>query len=236
MPLSQLASSPWPLSQPVGLSNIRHPAITSGHGDPQIPNPILHSSHYHGTETCQFPSSSSSSSVSANQPLLSNTQPATQRPKLVPIFTNKSLSRHINITKILAEKNQQKQKDTPCPSRAAVKRPSCSPLSSAPSLPRVSLPFFKDRKTDHHVCTTTPAQPLFQTQPAPVTEVKTRVRRTPPPCILHYQYPYICATLECDKKKQKVRSQREFHHLFLNGVGSPKVFSITTECILGIKN
>lgn len=198
MPLSQLASSPWPLSQPVGLSNISQPATSSGHGNPQIPNPILQSSHYHGTETCQFPSSftslpsfSSSSSVSANQPLLNNTQ----RPKLVPVFTNKSLSRHVNVTKILAEKKQQKQKEAQCASRAAVKRPSSSPLSSAPSLPRVSLPFFKDRKTDHNVCTTTPAQPLFQVQPRPMTEVKTGVRRTPPLCILHSQYHYICAAL-----------------------------------------
>ncbi|KAB5587168.1 hypothetical protein PHYPO_G00009790 [Pangasianodon hypophthalmus] len=175
VPLTQLASSPWPH----GLSSIRQPAKTNGHGNPQIPNHIFQSSHCHGTETCQFPSSftsfpsfSSSSSVSANHLLLSNTQPATQRPKLVPIFTNKSLSRHVNITKILAEKKQQKQEEAQCASRAAVKRPSCSPLSSTSSLPRVSLPFFKDHKRDHNVCATTPAQPLFQTQPATMTEIK----------------------------------------------------------------
>ncbi|XP_026800556.3 uncharacterized protein C18orf63 isoform X1 [Pangasianodon hypophthalmus] len=173
VPLTRLASSPWPH----GLSSIRQPAKTNGHGNPQIPNHIFQSSHCHGTETCQFPSSftsfpSFSSSVSANHLLLSNTQPATQRPKLVPIFTNKSLSRHVNITKILAEKKQQKQEEAQCASRAAVKRPSCSPLSSTSSLPRVSLPFFKDHKRDHNVCATTPAQPLFQTQPATMTEIK----------------------------------------------------------------
>ncbi|KAK3551962.1 hypothetical protein QTP70_031499 [Hemibagrus guttatus] len=180
VPLQHLESSPWPLSQPVGHSSIRHPATTNGHGNPQIPDPILQSSHCHDAETCQFPSSftslpsfSFSSSVSANHPLLSNTQPATQRPKLVPIFTNKSLSRHVNITKILAEK--KKLEVTKCDSRAAVNRSSFSPLSSSSSLPRVSLPFFKDRKRDHNACTTDPAQPLFQTQPARVIEIaKTR--------------------------------------------------------------
>ncbi|KAG7336336.1 hypothetical protein KOW79_001029 [Hemibagrus wyckioides] len=174
VPLQHLESSPWPLSQPVGHSNIRHPATTNGHGNP---NPILQSSHRHGAETCQFPSSftslpsfSFSSSVSANHALLSNTQPATQRPKLVPIFTNKSLSCHVNIAKILAEKKNQEV--TQCAPRAAVNRRSCSPLSSSSSLPRVSLPFFKDRKRDRNNCTTDPTQTPFQTQPAPVIEIK----------------------------------------------------------------
>ncbi|GAA6091424.1 uncharacterized protein C18orf63 isoform X1 [Tachysurus ichikawai] len=179
-PLQQLESFQRPLSQPVGHSNIRHLATANGHKIPQIPNPVLQSSHYHGAETCRFPSSftslpsfSSSSSVSANCPLLSNTQPATQRPKLVPVFTNKSLSSHVNITKILAEKKtQQKQEVTQCTSRVAINRPSCSLLSSATSLPRVSLP--SDRKRDRNACTTALTQPLIQTQPASVTQIKIR--------------------------------------------------------------
>lgn len=211
VPLSHLASSPWPLSQPVGLSNIRHPTTTNGHGNPQIPNPILQSFHFHRTEPCQFPSSftsipsfSSSSSVSANQPLLSNTQPFTQRPKLVPIFTNKSLTCHVNVTKILAEKKQQKQEEAQCVSRAAVQISSCSPISSASSLPRVSLPFFKDRKRDHNVCTTAPVQPLFQTKPAPMTEIKRGVRRTPPLCILYSQCPYMCNIIMLQEAELKI--------------------------------
>lgn len=199
VPLSQLASAPWPLSQPAGPISIRQPATTNGHENPQIPNPILQFSHCHGTEICQVPSPftslplfSSSLSVSSNHSSLSNTQPATLKPRLVPIFTNKSLSRHVNITRILAEKNQQKQAEAQCfPSaRAAVKRSSCSPSSSVPLLPRVPLPFFKGCKRDSIVCTTTPAQPLFQTQPAAMTEMKRQVRRTPPLCSLYSQYPY----------------------------------------------
>lgn len=208
VPLSHLASSP---SQPVGLSNIRHPTTTNGHGNPQIPDPILQSFHFHRTEPCQFPSSftsipsfSSSWSVSANQPLLSNTQPFTQRPKLVPIFTNKSLTCHVNVTKILAEKKQQKQEEAQCVSRAAVQISSCSPISSASSLPRVSLPFFKDRKRDHNVCTTAPVQPLFQTKPAPMTEIKRGVRRTPPLCILYSQCPYMCNIIMLQEAELKI--------------------------------
>ncbi|XP_047667604.1 uncharacterized protein C18orf63 isoform X1 [Tachysurus fulvidraco] len=178
VPIQQLKSFQRCLSQPVGHCNIRHPATANGHGIPQISNPVLQSSHYHGAETCQFPSSltslpsfSSSSSVSANCPLLSNTQPATQRPKLVPVFTNKSLSCHVNITKILAEKKkQQKEEVTQCASRVAINRPSCSLSSSATSLHRVSLP--SDRKRDRNACTTTLTQPLVQTQPASVSEIK----------------------------------------------------------------
>lgn len=189
VPLSQSASSPWPLSQPVSQKNIRHPPTTNRPRNRLTPNPISQSSHSHGTETCHFPSSftflpslSSSSSVSANHPLLSNTQPATQRPKLVPIFTNKSLSCHVNITKILAEKKQQKHDITQCTSKAAVKRPSCSPSPSAASLSRVSLPYFKECKRDSNICTTAPAQPLSQTQPVPMTGFKkTGVRMTSPP-------------------------------------------------------
>lgn len=200
VPIQQLESSSWPLSQPVGHSNIRHPATTNGHG-----NPILQSSHHHGAETCQFPSSftslpsfSFSSSVSANHTLLSNTQPATQRPKLVPIFTNKSLSCHVNIAKILAEK--KKQEVTQCAPRAAVYRPSCSPLSSSSSLRRVSLPFFKDRKRDRNACTTDPTQTPFQTQPAPVIEIKkTQVRVAPTLCYLHSQHSHMCASLSEEK-------------------------------------
>lgn len=198
VPLSPLASSPQPLSRPAGLSNIRHPATTHGHRNPQIPIPILQSSHCRGAETCQLPSSftsslpsfSSSLSVPANHSLLSNTQPAAQRPKLVPIFTNKSMSRHVNITKILAEKKHQEQDEAQYTSfaRTAAKRPSCSPLSSAPSLPRVSLPFFKDRKRHHNVCTTAPEQ----LQPAARTEIKVVVRKIPTLCTLHSPYPYVC--------------------------------------------
>ncbi|KAI5606468.1 hypothetical protein C0J50_1967 [Silurus asotus] len=181
VPLSKLASSPWPLSQPVGLSNIQQSAATTGHWNPQIPSPILQSSQCNGTETSQFsssftslPSFSSTLSVSPKHPVLSNTQPVVQRPKLVPIFRNKSLSRHVNVTKILAEKmKQQEEAAAQCALKAPLKRFSSSPLSCASSLPRVSLPFFKDRKREHSVCTTTPVQPVFKKQPAPVPEIKT---------------------------------------------------------------
>ncbi|TSK16046.1 hypothetical protein Baya_0917 [Bagarius yarrelli] len=162
-PLSHLDSSPWPLSQPVGQSNIRYPATTNGHGNHV--NSISQSSYCHFTETCQFlpsfsslSSISSSSSVSANHSLLSNTQAATQRPKLVPIFTNKSPSCHVNITKILAEKKKQKQEVAQCVSTVAVKSPSCSLLNSKLSLPRVSMPL----KRDHNV----------RKQPTPTSEMK----------------------------------------------------------------
>ncbi|KAF5905251.1 hypothetical protein DAT39_004984, partial [Clarias magur] len=181
VPLSQLAFSPWPISQPVSLKhNVRHSATSSVHGTPQIPNPILQSSHCHGTEACKVPSSfssrqsfSSSLSLSTSPPLPSSSQRAIQRPKLVPVFTNKSLSRHVNITKILAEKRQQKQVEAHRVLESAVKKNSCSPLSSVPSLPRVSLPYFKKCKRDCGVYATTPAQSGFQTQPAPLTEIKT---------------------------------------------------------------
>ncbi|KAM9488442.1 uncharacterized protein C18orf63 homolog [Clarias gariepinus] len=168
VPLSQLAFSPWPLSQPVSLRhNIRHSATSSVRGTPQIPNPILQSSHRKFTSSFSSRQSfSSSSSVSANPPSPSSSQRAIQRPKLVPVFTNKSLSRHVNITKILAEKQQQKQVEAHRVLDSAVKRPSCSPLSSAPTLPRVSLPYFKKRKRDHGVYASTTAQSGFQTQPA----------------------------------------------------------------------
>ncbi|KAI5106557.1 hypothetical protein C0J45_4254 [Silurus meridionalis] len=181
VPLSKLASSPWRLSQPVGLSNIQQSAATTGHWNPQIPSPILQSSQCNGTETSQFsssftslPSFSSTLSVSPKHPVLSNTQPVVQRPKLVPIFRNKSLSRHVNVTKILAEKKkQQEEAAAQCALKAPLKRFSSSPLSCASSLPRVSLPFFKDRKKEHSVCTTTPVQPVFKKQPAPMPEIKT---------------------------------------------------------------
>ncbi|KAF7708927.1 uncharacterized protein C18orf63-like [Silurus meridionalis] len=180
VPLSKLASSPWRLSQPVGLSNIQQSAANTGHWNPQIPSPILQSSQCNGIETSQFsssftslPSFSSTLSVSPKHPVLSNTQPVVQRPKLVPIFRNKSLSRHVNVTKILAEKKKQQEEAAQCALKAPLKRFSSSPLSCASSLPRVSLPFFKDRKKEHSVCTTTPVQPVFKKQPAPMPEIKT---------------------------------------------------------------
>lgn len=189
-------SYPWSLSQPVGLSNARHPATTNGNRNPQIP--ILHSPLCHGTKTSSFtslPSFSSSMCVSANHSLLSNAQPAAQRPKLVPIFTNKSLSRHVNVTNFLAEKKQQKQEEAQSASsaRAVVKRLSCSPSSSAPLNPRVCL-FFKDGKKKRNVRTTAPAQPVFQTQSAAMTEIKTRVRKR------HHCVPHNHGSKTADSK------------------------------------
>ncbi|KAG9276732.1 hypothetical protein AMEX_G9068 [Astyanax mexicanus] len=194
VPLSQLTPSQWPLSQPGRLSNINQTATTKELASFQTPRPSAESPHFYVTETHKFPSSctslpplSSSSCPGTIHSLSTQSQPVHQTPKLVPIFKNKSLSRHVNITKILAEKQQkQVQLESQHISGAAVKRPHCSysyspPSSSTlvtstqslsqPPLKRVTLPFRKNQKSNHGASVPAPQQPAFKPQPLIMPEV-----------------------------------------------------------------
>ncbi|ROI79374.1 hypothetical protein DPX16_7262 [Anabarilius grahami] len=95
------------------------------------------------------------------------------RPKLVPIFKNKSQTPHVNTTEILAVKQQKElegQKLT-----AVIK-----PLSPAPSNQffrppapeRMTLPFFKNKeRTNTGVSRILPPLPFVQTQPQTLPEI-----------------------------------------------------------------
>uniref|UniRef100_A0A3B1IQD7 Chromosome 10 C18orf63 homolog n=1 Tax=Astyanax mexicanus TaxID=7994 RepID=A0A3B1IQD7_ASTMX len=193
-PVIQLTPSQWPLSQPGRLSNINQTATTKELASFQTPRPSAESPHFYVTETHKFPSSctslpplSSSSCPRTIHSLSTQSQPVHQTPKLVPIFKNKSLSRHVNITKILAEKQQkQVQLESQHISGAAVKRPHCSysyspPSSSTlvtstqslsqPPLKRVTLPFRKNQKSNHGASVPAPQQPAFKPQPLIMPEV-----------------------------------------------------------------
>ncbi|XP_062847226.1 uncharacterized protein C18orf63-like isoform X2 [Trichomycterus rosablanca] len=180
LPLSQLLPFPCALSQPVGLNYFRQTDTVRGHGNNQNPSTTLSLSQCHGPETQQcrlsLPSLTSSSPLSAVLPSHSNTHPAPPVPKLVPIFKNKLLTRDVNVTQILAEKKLQKQAEAQRPhflisSPSSSSGPSTFPsIVSRPSAPRVSLPYFKNRKGKPSVCTT-PVQPLSQIQPAAMTRI-----------------------------------------------------------------
>ncbi|XP_076827520.1 uncharacterized protein C18orf63 homolog isoform X2 [Brachyhypopomus gauderio] len=181
-PPGMLNWSQRPVSQPGGLSSLSQTTRTREQGTVQTPSPGLKSSYQHGVDTRQLSSAGASllprcspaALVSAVQPSEGRSQPAFPVPKLVPIFKNRSLSRHVNVTKILAEKQQKKeevQNQHAC--RHGVKRShpaSCSPSSpcapstilppsSGSALHRVSLPFFKGRKGDSDVGMSTQQPP-----------------------------------------------------------------------------
>ncbi|XP_030623479.1 uncharacterized protein C18orf63 homolog [Chanos chanos] len=101
------------------------------------------------------PSIIPSSSVSCH----SQTQAAVREPKLIPIFKNRTLPRHVNVTKILAEKRQTAAQRHSVPA-SAVKRAlspsslssssSSTPLCSASDLPCLSVvpPWFSRPSLD----------------------------------------------------------------------------------------
>ncbi|XP_036438464.1 uncharacterized protein C18orf63-like isoform X2 [Colossoma macropomum] len=194
VPLSQLAAPQRPLTQPRSLTNISKTSTTTELGNFQTQSPSLESSHCHHTYKRNFPSShtsltpsSSASCLSSVHPLPTQTQPAPQTPKLVPIFKNKSISRHVNVTKILAEK-QQKRADAQSQqmSGGSVKRPhpfsspspsshttavTLTPSCSHPPPQSVTLPFSKNRKREHRVSLPGPQEPVSKTQPLTMPEV-----------------------------------------------------------------
>ncbi|XP_037392701.1 uncharacterized protein C18orf63 isoform X1 [Pygocentrus nattereri] len=194
VPVSQLAASQQPLTQPGRLTNISQTATTTDLGNFQTQNRSLESSHCHHTYKRNFPLSHtsrppfpSSSCLSSVHPLPTQTQPIPQVPKLVSIFKNKSISRHVNVTKILAEK-QQKRADaqTQQMSGASVKRPhpfsslfpsshttlvTLTPSCSHPPPHRVTLSFSKNRKREHGVSVPAPQEAVSRTQPLTMPEV-----------------------------------------------------------------
>ncbi|KAK1794878.1 hypothetical protein P4O66_010080 [Electrophorus voltai] len=191
-PLGMVHHSQLPLSQPGGLSSLSQTIPTRRQGYIQIPSPNLEFSHQHGIDTRQLPSAgaslmpcSSPAALTSINPSQGLSQPTPSVPKLVPIFKNKSLSRHVNVTKILAEKQQKKgNMQGQHASRPGVKRPSSFSTSSSSSAPatnpppfsgsgldRVSLPFVKGHKGDSGVGISFPQQPLSQTLPQAMPEI-----------------------------------------------------------------
>ncbi|KTG39672.1 hypothetical protein cypCar_00011600 [Cyprinus carpio] len=113
---------------------------------------------------------------------------ALPRPKLVPIFKNKSHTRHVNVTEMLAVKQQQgpeAQKRTavirPLSSTclSSSSRPHCftppassNQFSRPPALERITLPFSKSKeKTNSGVNVIIPTLPLVLMQPHIMPEI-----------------------------------------------------------------
>ncbi|XP_016347419.1 uncharacterized protein C18orf63 homolog isoform X1 [Sinocyclocheilus anshuiensis] len=115
-------------------------------------------------------------------------QSALPRPKLVPIFKNKSHTRHVNVTEMLAVKQQQGPEEQKL---TAVRRPLSSTCLSSSSKPhcstppassnqfsrppapeRMTLPFSKSKeKTNSGVTGILPPLPLVQMQPQIMPEI-----------------------------------------------------------------
>ncbi|KAI4880138.1 hypothetical protein NFI96_020832 [Prochilodus magdalenae] len=186
LPHSQLTASQWPLTQPGSLSNNSRITTARELVHFQTLSPTFESPPCPLTEKYQLPSShtslspiSSSSCLSSIRPFSTQTQPVPQAPKLVPIFKNKSISRHVNITKILAEK-QQKQADAQSQEMSGPSFTASSssvtttitliPSCGRPPLQRVTLPLCKNRKREHGVTVPGPQKPASKTQP-PLPEV-----------------------------------------------------------------
>ncbi|XP_066539722.1 uncharacterized protein C18orf63-like isoform X2 [Hoplias malabaricus] len=184
VPLSQLASSKWPLTQPGHRSNTSQKTTTKELVNMHNLGPCLVSSD---SPVTSIPPFSSSSCLSLS--CLSSTQPQheSKGPKLVPIFKNKSIVRHVNITKILAKKQQkQAEAESQHMSGPAVKRPhpssSVTPSSSyssgtltssfsQPTRQRVTLPFCKNHKEKQGVSVPALHQPVSKTQPLAMPEI-----------------------------------------------------------------
>ncbi|XP_072534805.1 uncharacterized protein C18orf63 homolog [Salminus brasiliensis] len=190
--LSHLAPSQWPLIQTGHLNNINQTATTRELAPFQTPSTSIESSHFYLTDSHHFtitsvPPFCSSSCLPTIHPSSTQTEPVYSTPKLVPIFKNKSLSRHVNVTKILAEKQQkQAQVQSQPMSGPAAKRPhssspppssalaTFSPSLSRPPVKRVTLPFCKNQMRNHGVSVPAPQQPVSKTQPLTMPEVPSK--------------------------------------------------------------
>lgn len=204
--LSPITPSLWPLTQPGCLSNISQTATTRELGSFPTLSPSVESTHCHNPDKHHIPSActtfppfSSSSSLSCIHPSSTQIQPVPQAPKLVPIFKNKVLSRHVNVTKILAERQlKQAQAHNQNTSGSVIMKPHHAASSSSssssstlvtptqsftqPTLQRVTLPFCRNQKKEYGVSVSAPQQPVSKTQPVTMHEVpsKRKVSKGPP--------------------------------------------------------
>ncbi|XP_050953724.1 uncharacterized protein C18orf63 isoform X3 [Labeo rohita] len=97
-------------------------------------------------------------------------QSALPRPKLVPIFKNKSHTRHVNVTEMLAAKQQQGLEGQKL--KTVIRPLSSTCLSSPPAPERMTLPFSKRKeKTNSGVTRNLPPLPLVQTQPQIIPKI-----------------------------------------------------------------
>lgn len=128
-------------------------------------------------------------------------QSALPRPKLVPIFKNKSHTRHVNVTEMLAAKQQQGLEGQKL--KTVIRPLSSTCLSSPPAPERMTLPFSKRKeKTNSGVTRNLPPLPLVQTQPQIIPKIPSNggvsklckqaaICPVPTTCWISYQVHYI---------------------------------------------
>ncbi|XP_073686420.1 uncharacterized protein C18orf63 homolog [Garra rufa] len=114
-------------------------------------------------------------------------QSALPRPKLVPIFKNKSHTQHVDVTEMLAVKRQQglegqklmaviRPLSSTCLSSSSEPRCSTTPISSnqvsrPPAPQRMTLPFSKRKEKTNRGVRILPPLPVVQTQPQIIPEI-----------------------------------------------------------------
>ncbi|XP_077100228.1 uncharacterized protein C18orf63 homolog isoform X3 [Siphateles boraxobius] len=120
-------------------------------------------------------SSSSSTNVHFTHIQSQSTLP---RPRLVPIFKNKSYTHRMNVTEILVKEQKLKAVIKPlsptCLSSSFTPPARSNQFSGPPAPGRMSLPFFKSKEKTNRVDRILPPLPLVQTQTQTLPEIPSK--------------------------------------------------------------